>query len=123
MEINIRSSQGQHRLSLNRGLTTLEVTTDLDCQGKLIEEIYVSEDSNIFPNPASENVNIVVGGKGMQAQILFFNLRGDLLSKEDVILDPLNRSCQIPLDFYPPGVYLIRIILQDRIENFKLLKR
>jgi subtilisin-like proprotein convertase family protein len=114
---------GQHRLSLNRGLTTLEVTTDFDCQGKLIEEIYVSEDSNIFPNPASENVNIVVGGKGMQAQILFFNLRGDLLSKEDVILDPLNRSCQIPLDFYPPGVYLIRIISQDRIENFKLLKR
>jgi subtilisin-like proprotein convertase family protein len=114
---------GRHRLPLKSGLTTLEVTTDLDCQGRLVEEIYVSEDSNVFPNPASENVNIVVGGRAMQAQILFFNLRGDLLSQEDVVLDPLNRSCRIPLDFYPPGVYLISVISEDRIENFKLLKR
>ena len=114
---------GQHRFSLGTGLTTLEVTTDLECQGKLVRKIYVSEDSIIYPNPASEIVYILVGGKRSEVEVLFFNLQGDLLSRRVVMLSQFDRSCQIPVDFYPPGVYLIRLISEDRIENFKLLKR
>ncbi|NBS18920.1 MAG: T9SS C-terminal target domain-containing protein, partial [Flavobacteriia bacterium] len=36
--------------------------------------------------------------------------------------DPLNRSCQIPLNHYPPGLYLIRVISGEKTENFKILK-
>jgi hypothetical protein len=110
-------------LALRAGLNTLEVTTDLSCQGSLVKEIYVAEDSNIYPNPASETVHVAVGGAAMQAEILFFNLEGDLLYHKEVVLNPFNRSCPIPVDYYPPGVYLIRVISGERIENFKLLKR
>lgn len=114
---------GRHRFSLEPGLTTLEVSTDLACQGKWVEEIYVSENSNIFPNPASDHVNIVVGGEETEAQILFFNLQGDLLKQTEIYLNPLNRNCRFALDNYPSGVYLIRVVSGNRIENFKLLKR
>ena len=33
----------------------------------------------VYPNPASETVNISVGGEALQADILLFNLQGDLL--------------------------------------------
>jgi hypothetical protein len=59
----------------------------------------------------------------MQAEILFFNLQGELLYKREVVLNPINRSCPIPVEYYPPGMYLIRVISGDRIENFKILKR
>lgn len=114
---------GRHRLALRAGLNTLEVTTGLSCQGSVVKEIYVAEDSNIYPNPASETVHIAVGGGAMQAEILFYNLQGDLLYQKEIVLNPFNRSCQIPVDYYPPGVYLIRVISGERIENFKLLKR
>ena len=114
---------GQHRFALRTGLNTLEVTTDLNCQGKLVKEIYVSEDSSVYPNPASEVVNVSVGGTAMQADILLFNLQGDILYHKELILNPFKRITQIPVDYYPPGVYLIRVISGERIENFKLLKR
>jgi hypothetical protein len=120
---NYTNNTGRHRLALREGLNTLEVNTDLSCQGSVVKEIYVAEDSDIYPNPASETVYVAVGGSAMQAEILFFNLQGDLLYNKEVVLNPLNRSCPIPLDYYSPGVYLIRVISGDRIENFKLLKR
>ena len=114
---------GRHRFPLKSGLNSLEVTTDIPCQGKKVEEIYVSEDSNIYPNPAAEQVNIVVGGSSTEAKILFYNLQGDLLQQTRLRLNALNRSHQISLDIYPPGVYLIQVISEDRAEQFKLLKR
>lgn len=121
--INYKLQTGRHEFALRTGLNTIEVTTDLNCQGKTVREIYVSEDSSIYPNPASEVVNISVGGGATQAEILFFNLHGDLLHRREIVLDPFNRNCQIPVDYYPPGVYLIRVISKNRIENFKFLKR
>ncbi len=120
-EYNLKS--GRHRFTLQEGLTTVEVSTDSVCQGTQVKEIYISENSNIFPNPASETVNIVVGGMAMTAQISLFNLQGDVLDQWELMLQPLNRNCSIGLDFYPPGVYFVRVISGDRIENFKLLKR
>ena len=120
---NYSLKTGRHRLGLSKGLNILEVSTDLNCQGKFLKEIYISEDSTIYPNPASEIVNISVGGGALQAEVLFFNLQGDVLYQRDVVLNLFNRSFQIPVDNYPPGVYVIRLVTGDRIENFKLLKR
>lgn len=113
---------GRHRLVLGSGLNTLEISTDLSCQGTLVKEIYVAEDSSVYPIPASEIIHVSVGGEAMDAEILFFNLQGDLLFRKEVVLNPLNRSCQIPVEHYPPGMYLIRVISGERIENFKVLK-
>jgi len=65
----------------------------------------------------------LVGGEANEAEVLIFNLQGDLLKSRAVMLSPLNRSCKIPVHSYSPGMYLIRVISGDRIENFKLLKR
>ena len=120
---NYRLQTGRHQFALRSGLNLIEVTTDLNCQGKTVKEIYVSEDSSIYPNPASEVVNVLVGGEAMQAEILFFNLQGDLLHRRDVALSLFKRSCQISINSYPPGMYLVQVISGDRVENFKLLKR
>ena len=79
----------------------MDVTTDLNCQGNFVEEIYVSENSAVYPNPASEMVNILVGGGAMEAQVLFFNLQGELLNQRNLILNPFNRSFEIPVDDSP----------------------
>ena len=114
---------GRHRLALRAGLNRLEVTSDFSCQGRLIREIYVAKDSSVYPNPTSEIVNISIGGQALKANILLFNLDGNLLFSKEVILNPLKRSYQIPVDHFPPGLYFIRVISGERIENLKLLKR
>ena len=114
---------GRHRLALRAGLNRLEVTSDFSCQGRLVREIYVAKDSSLYPNPTSETVNISIGGQALKANILLFNLDGNLLHSKEVILNPLKRSYQIPVDHYPPGLYFIRVISGERIENLKLLKR
>ena len=62
---NYSLKTGQHRFPLEAGLNSLEVTSDLECQGKLVREIYVSKVSTIYPNPASEIANILVGGEAL----------------------------------------------------------
>lgn len=117
------TQSAKYTFSLREGLNTLEVTTDLACQGKLVKQIYRAEYSKIFPNPASEEVSVVVGGNSTVALVSLFNLQGELLDENEIMINPISRISKIDISSYPPGIYLVRVISEDSIENFKLLKR
>ncbi len=117
------TQSAKYTFSLREGLNTLEVTTDLACQGKLVKQIYRAEHSKIFPNPASEEISVVVGGNSTVALVSLFNLRGVLLDENEIMINPISRISKIDISSYPAGIYLVRVISEDGIENFKLLKR
>jgi hypothetical protein len=64
-----------------------------------------------------------VGGNSTVARISLFNLQGELLDENEIMINPISRISKIDISSYPPGIYLVRVISEDSIENFKLLKR
>ena len=115
-------SSGRHDFSLEQGLSTIEVKTELSCQGTVKREIYLSDQSSLYPNPARDVVNVLVGGKENQVKILLYKTDGTLLNETDLQLSELERAYQIPLDGQASGLYFIVIKKGGVSENLKLLK-
>jgi len=127
-KISLNNSQydlnsGRHQLSLRKGLNRLEVSTDHDCNGKVERDIYLSEESTIYPNPAIKEVNVLVGGQATNFKISIFSVEGNLIEQYQGEKLPNDRKLVIPLDYFPPGVYFINIDSGDKTETLKLLKR
>jgi len=94
----------------------------LSCQGSVKREIYLSDQSSLYPNPAGDVVNVLVGGKENQVKILLYKTDGTLLNETDLQLSELERVYQIPLDGQASGLYFIVVKKGGVSENLKLLK-
>ncbi len=115
-------SSGIHEFKLNKELNLIEVTTDIDCQGKFEEKIYISQNSKIYPNPVLDQINVMVGGINQKVKIFLFNINGVLLEEKEILFNSNKRDLIFNLDSYPRGMYLISVQSENEIENFKFLK-
>ena len=59
--------------SLSTGLNIIKVYTDLECQGYVEREVFISEDIHYYPNPTENDVNVYVGGKDTKVKVSVFN--------------------------------------------------
>lgn len=116
------NSSGIYQFKLNKELNSIEVTTDINCQGKFEEEIYISQSSKIYPNPVLDQINVMVGGTNNKVKLLLFNINGVLLEEKEILFDKHQRDFIFNMDNYPRGVYLISVQSEGKIENFKFLK-
>ena len=116
------NSSGMHQFKLKKELNSIEVTTDINCQGKFEQKIYLSDSSEIYPNPVLDKVNVMVGGQNSNAKLFLFNINGVLLEEKEIFFKEYQRSFIFHLDNYPKGMYLISVQTEGKIENFKLLK-
>ena len=103
-------------------MNSIEVTTDINCQGKFEEEIYISQSSKIYPNPVLDQINVMVGGTNNKVKLLLFNINGVLLEEKEILFDKHQRDFIFNMDNYPRGMYLISVQSEGKIENFKFLK-
>ena len=103
-------------------MNLIEVTTDIDCQGKFEEKIYISQNSKIYPNPVLDQINVMVGGINQKVKIFLFNINGVLLEEKEILFNSNKRDLIFNLDSYPRGMYLISVQSENEIENFKFLK-
>ena len=116
------NSSGIYQFKLNKELNSIEVTTDINCQGKFEEEIYISQSSKIYPNPVLDQINVMVGGTNNKVKLLLFNINGVLLEEKEILFDKYQRDFIFNMDNYPRGMYLISVQSEGKIENFKFLK-
>ena len=49
--------------TLSTGLSIIRVDTDLECQGFVEKEVFISEDIHYYPNPTDSDVKVHVGGE------------------------------------------------------------
>ena len=116
------NSSGIHQFKLNEELNLIEVITDINCQGKFEEKIFLSESSKIYPNPVLNRINVMVGGINNKVKLLLYNVNGALLEEKEMLFEKYQRDFVFNLDNYPRGIYLISVQTEDKIENFKFLK-
>ncbi|MDB9793663.1 hypothetical protein OAB81_02220, partial [Flavobacteriaceae bacterium] len=62
--------------NLPSGLSIIKISTDLDCQGIIEREIFISEDILYYPNPTPGDVNVYVNGEDSKVTMSVFSSKG-----------------------------------------------
>ena len=109
-------------LPLKPGMNRLNVSAKLDCQGRYFEEIFVSENVVVYPNPTEGPVQIYVGGSDKEVSFSAVNLQGQQLHRELVAI-PSSRVIEYELGNYPSGVYIFTLQGDTIDKQFKVVKK
>jgi hypothetical protein len=124
IEINEREFLTEKKrltLPLEPGNNKIAVRTKLNCQGTYFEEIFVSEEVIVYPNPTEGQVQIYVGGKDNTVELSVLNLQGQRLFNNPIQVGN-NRVIDYDLGNYPSGVYLIQLTGKEVNQRIKVVK-
>lgn len=110
-------------LPLDKVENTLEVKTDLDCQGTYTETIILSNEFFVYPNPISSgNLSIYLGDQtSSSVEISMFSTNGQQIMEKTI--NPESNSIELGVDGLPNGIYLLNIKSNGSLKNYKILKR
>ena len=107
---------------LPTGLNIIKISTDLDCQGVIEREIFISEDIFYYPNPTKGEVDVFVNGEDRGVKMSVFTTKGDLVfTRDQEILD--SRKTELDLTGVPAGTYLVILEGTTVRKTFKIVKR
>jgi len=109
-------------LPLKPGMNRLNVSAKLDCQGSYFEEIFVSENVVVYPNPTEGPVQIYIGGSDKQVSFSVVDLQGQQLHQEFISI-PSSRVIEYGLGNYSSGVYILTLQGETVNKQFKVVKR
>ena len=118
---SIVTSSSDLSLDLKIGMNYLEVGTDLSCQGTYYEEIFVSEEVLVYPNPTRDWTQIYVGGHDSLVTLTLRSITGRMISSKQFDV-PLNRVIELDLSGEIPGIYVIELASSTVQSNLKVIK-
>jgi hypothetical protein len=104
-------------------MNIVEVNTNLSCQGSFKQEIYIAEDSVLFPNPSSEEAYVLAGGTSLDVQYIIYDVQANILVDQKIRLEVENRKIPIDMSRLTAGNYFIKIITDQNEETIKFIKR
>jgi len=116
-------SKSQVDLPLRLGLNTIEVFTDLSCQGSFKKEIYIAADSVLYPNPVNENAYVLVGGTETNIRYIIYDIRANLLFEDSIQLEANDRKIPINMSSLANGNYFLKILSDQKEETIKFIKK
>jgi hypothetical protein len=103
----------------NPQTVTVLPSTDPACAGNGIEDVLFGASVNIFPNPATDVVNIEVNGLEEDLHVTIMDITGRVVF-EDVETSSSNYSKAISLGDYSTGIYLVRLTSGDKEATKKI---
>ena len=106
-------------LPITKEINEIEVSTDIECQGTYEETIRIENNIKIYPNPVDdENLNIDLGiNRESKSTIQIFDVAGNLIYSGQI-----NKSTDIDFSNFPKGLYILKIIKDQNIFNYKIIK-
>ncbi|MEJ6754294.1 MAG: Ig-like domain-containing protein, partial [Flavobacteriales bacterium] len=108
--------------TLPTGLSIIKISTDLDCQGLIEREIFISEDILYYPNPTRGEVDVFVNGEDKGVKMSVFTTKGDLVfTRDQEILD--SRKTELDLSGVPSGTYIVTLEGTTVRKTFKIVKK
>jgi hypothetical protein len=98
------------------------VYTDLDCQGSIEQEVFISEGIHYYPNPTSNDVKVHVGGKDQKVKVSVFNTAGALIYTQEQTIEDVTRKTEIDLSKQQTGTYVIVMESETVRKTFKIIR-
>ncbi|MGA0155573.1 MAG: T9SS type A sorting domain-containing protein, partial [Flavobacteriaceae bacterium] len=108
-------------LPLVAGKNTIEVRTDLECQGVYFEEVFVSEEVKVYPNPTSGPLQIYVGGSDRNVSLSVSSMQGTIVYNTDLSVGT-SRFSTIDLSQLSSGVYIVTLKSATVTTSHKIIK-
>jgi hypothetical protein len=108
-------------LPLMAGKNTIEVRTDLQCQGIYFDEIFVSEEVKVYPNPTSGPLQLYVGGSDRNVNLSVTSLQGSTVYSTDLSVGA-SRFSAIDLSHLSSGVYIVSLKSATVNTSHKIIK-
>ncbi len=111
-------------LPLKRGINLLKVSTDLDCQGEVVESIVFDSPSiQLYPNPVTQGTAFITAGNRNvdNAIVNVHTIHGALLFSRSINIS--NGIGQIDISELRTGTYIIQVTTSEQKESFKIVKR
>ncbi len=104
----ITTTNNYTELLLPAGLNKITVTTDKACQDSFTQEIFVSEEIKLYPNPVQHNLNLYLAGDESEVELNIYAENGQTYLQQTRSIPPL-RVVKLDLHAYPPGKYLLEV--------------
>jgi len=120
--IKQRVSGDTFEANLSTGLSIIRVDTDLECQGFVEKEVFISEDIHYYPNPTENDVNVHVGGKDTRVKVSIFSEKGDLIYTRYQDIAGVSRKTNIDLLNQIPGTYIVILESKTVRKTFKVIR-
>jgi uncharacterized protein (DUF1501 family) len=108
-------------LPLIAGKNTIQVRTDLECQGMYFDEIFVSEEVKVYPNPTSGPLQLYVGGSDRNVSLSVSSLQGTTVFNTDLSVGA-SRFSAIDLSHLSSGVYIVTLKSATVNTSHKIIK-
>ena len=109
--------------TLPTGLSIIKISTNLDCQGVIEREIFISEDIHYYPNPTDQDVSVHVSGEDTSVQVSVFSEKGDLIYTQRQQIQDFSRKTKIDLSRQITGTYIVVMDGPTVRKTFKIVKR
>ena len=107
---------------LSTGLSIITISTDLECQGVVEQEVFISEKIHYYPNPTINNVKVHVGGEDASVIVSVFSEKGDLIYKRDQNIEEGSRKIHIDLTNQITGTYIVTLESKTVRQSFKIIR-
>lgn len=107
-------------LPLKAGFNQVEVSTSLECQGLFMEEIFLSEKPQLYPNPTPGPLSIYVPGRDLDIELRVINFSGSVVLERRLNVAS-HRIIQTDLSALPKGIYLITLRGASTSSSHKLI--
>ena len=109
--------------NLATGLNVIKISTDLDCQGLIEKEVFISEDIHYYPNPTANDVSIHISGEDSNVLVSVFTEKGDLIYSKEQQIQDFSRKTSIDLSSQITGIYIVVMESKTVRKTFKILKK
>ena len=107
---------------LSTGLSIIRISTDLECQGVVEQEVFISEKIHYYPNPTISNVKVHVGGEDEAVKVSVFSEKGDLIYTRDQNIEQGSRKIHIDLTNQITGTYIVTLESKTVRQSFKIIR-
>ena len=108
--------------SLKTGLNIIKISTDLDCQGLIEREVFISEDIHYYPNPTHNDVRVHIGGEDSTVMVSVFSEKGSLIYRREQQVQDISRLTEIDLALQITGTYIVILEGPTLRKTFKVIR-
>lgn len=109
-------------INLDKGNNSIVITTDNSCQGKYSENIFVSEDVLVFPNPTQGKIQVYVNGKDTNIDVALFDLQGRVYWNSTKTIST-SRIMNLDLANFSNGIYYLQLHADTVNKSIKIVKK
>lgn len=117
---NTLSVWGKNDVGQLGNATTVNISTPsiITCITLNIDEFVSVSDFYIYPNPTNDIINIVASRDQLQ-HIDIYNIYGSKILSKNIN----QNNYQLDMSGYENGIYLAKLIANNKIKNLKIIKR